>query len=130
MQLGKPLEQASQRVCALQGTVQAGLEAAAERLLAASRAEAEQEVHACTAHRRARHLSGAWPRAVLHAPQLAPQLAPRFYLRAPQARRVPELEESVRQLEVSLSATEEELRAARAAAHSGAYAAQAAWAHA
>ena len=33
-------------MCALQGTVHAGLEAASERLLAASRAEAEQEVHA------------------------------------------------------------------------------------
>ena len=49
---------------------------------------------------------------MLHAPKLAPQLAPRSYLRAPQARRVPELEESVRQLEASLGATEEELRAA------------------
>ena len=46
VQLGKPLEQAGQRVCALQGAVRAGLEAATERLLAASRAEAEQEVHA------------------------------------------------------------------------------------
>ena len=63
---------------------------------------------------------------MLHAPKLAPQLAPRSYLRAPQARRVPELEESVRQLEASLGATEDELRAARAAAHGGAYAAHAA----
>jgi len=74
LQLGKQLEQASYRVCALQGTMHASLGAATERLRSASCAETEQE-----------------------------------------ARRVPELEESVRQLEASLSATEDELHAVRAA---------------
>jgi|NorSeaMetagenome_1021524.scaffolds.fasta_scaffold187083_2 hypothetical protein len=48
-----------------------------------------------------------------HPASLPPRTPP--WLRARQARRVPELEESVRQLEASLSATEDELHAVRAA---------------
>ena len=75
LQLGKQLEQASNRVCALQGTMHASLDAATERLLSASRAEAELEVHrhidieACGANPRA----ALAPRTVLLAPHLAPR---------------------------------------------------------
>ena len=60
------------------------------------------------------------PRPWRRAPRLTPAVpsSPRLnppWRRAPQARRVPELEESVRQLEASLCTAEDELHAVRAA---------------
>ena len=112
--LGKHLGQASYRVCALQGTMHASLDAATERLLSASRAEAEQEVF-IHVHRRVRLTPSR--RALAPCSSAPPRTPPRYppWPRARQARRVPELEESVRQLEASLSATEDELHAVRAA---------------
>ena len=127
LQLGKQLEQASNRVCALQGTMHASLDAATERLLSASRAEAELEVHskymgieACGSNPLAPpwHLAPCSSHPASHAPRDPPRTDPPRtppWLRAWQARRVPELEESVRQLEASLSATEDALHAVRAA---------------
>ena len=112
LQLGKQLEQASNRVCALQGTMHASLDAATERLLSASRAEAELEVHRHR-HRGVRLKPSRRPGTSHRAPRAPPRAPP--WLRAWQARRVPELEESVRQLEASLSATEDALHAVRAA---------------
>ena len=63
-------------------------------------------IDACGSHPRTVPCSSAPPRT---PPRYPPWPCAR------QARRVPELEESVRQLEASLSATEDELHAVRAA---------------
>ena len=92
LQLGKQLEQASNRVCALQGTMHASLDAATERLLSASRAEAELEVHskymgieACGSN----PLAPPWHLAPCSSrPTSRPALAPRVAGEArPRARR-------------------------------------------